>query len=315
MSIFGQANTRVGMVFLTQDIEYTRYVILDHIRPGLNPLASENLLLPFFWIKRYLTYYQSGFLFFNGLNMTQGNLGLGVLYLFELPFLVVGFIKLIRDKVSNYQFFLTWIGLGFIPASLTNNVTDAGRSLLVVPALMAVISVGLIACFEWLKRQTRVKRFGISIFYIIFILIILTQTFLVFAVHFPQDKGEAFMEGTKESVLYAISHKDQYSEVVYDPKRGTEAGDVVSIPHMYILFYSKYDPATYQQEVKNFKQDFVHFDKYTIRAINWAYDRKKIGVLFIGSPWSLEEKDLKSGQILDKIYLANGKLALLIVTP
>src|SRR3989344_1908683 len=93
--IIGPANTRAKMVFLSLDIDFTRYVILDHLHK-----QGENFLLLFFWVKRYQNYFQPDFLFFSGLNMTlPGSIGLGVLFLFELPWFVLGIIKLIKDKI------------------------------------------------------------------------------------------------------------------------------------------------------------------------------------------------------------------------
>ncbi|MCL4415385.1 MAG: hypothetical protein M1365_01595 [Actinobacteria bacterium] len=300
------------MVFLSQDIDYTRYVILDHLhRPG------EIFLLFFFWAKRYLNYFQPVFLFFNGLTMTTtGTLGTGVLYLYELPWFILGIVETVKKKIENKGIIVAWLLLGIIPASLTNNEQSTGRSLIILPMLLVIISFGTVSFIRIINniknKLLKVSLISASIF---FVGIILIQTFLVFSVHFPLEKGEAFMEGTKESVIYALENKDKYSEIVYDPYRGIEAQDIVNIPHMYVLFYSKYDPSSFQQIIKYHGNEVFSFDKFTFRRINWTIDRTKKGVLFIGSPWSLSEKDLKKEDILKKIYLSNGNLALLIVSP
>ena len=73
------------------------------------------------------------------------------------------------------------------------------------------------------------------------------------------------MEGTKEAVMYALDHKKDYKEIVFDPYRGIEAPYVVSIPYMYLLFYSKYDPSTYHLSVmgKNYLVGIsIQLEKY-----------------------------------------------------
>lgn len=312
LSIFGAANSRAGMVFLSQDIDYTRYVILDHIhRPG------EIFLLFLFWAKRYMNYFQPGFLFFNGLNMTNsGTLGLGVLYLYELPLLILGVIEMIKNKFENRVIIFSWILLGIFPASLTNNEQNSGRSLIILPMLIIVISYGLFRFFRVINLiKNRYLKIGVISGYILFAGVILIQAFLVFAVHFPLERGEAFMEGTKETILYAIKNKNSYREIVYDPYRGIEAPYIVNIPYMYYLFYSKYDPGTYQKERKYSGNEIFSFNKFTTRRIDWRTDKLQEGVLFIGSPWSLPQKDLKKEEILEKVYLLNGDLAFLIVSP
>ncbi|MBI2596851.1 phospholipid carrier-dependent glycosyltransferase [Candidatus Daviesbacteria bacterium] len=311
-SIFGTANARAGMVFLSQDIEYTRYVILDHLQR-----RGESLLLLLFWIKRYLNYFQPDFLFFNGLNMTRsGTLGVGVFYLFEFLWLLLGIAEIIRKQLVNRIFIILWILIGIIPASLTNNDQSTNRTLLILPPIIFIVSLGAVKFLEIVKNVKNSSfKYGIVVLYSVFIVVVLLRAFLIFAIHFPSQRGEAFMEGTKETVLYANNNKDYYNEIVYDPYRGIEAPYIVNIPYMYILFYSKYDPLTYQRDDKKYGQERFSFNKYTIRRINWREDRSKKGVLFIGSPWSLPLNDLQPDEILKKIYLSNGDLALLIVSP
>lgn len=315
LAIFGPANTRAKAVFLSVDIDYTRYVILDH----LNRLG-ENFLLFFFWMKRYLNYFQPDFLFFSGLNMTlSGTIGLGILYLFELPWLILGVIKLIKDKIQNRLIIISWVLLGILPASLTNNEQSPVRSLLVLLALLTIVIIGADFFIHLIFSIKKLYiKIGIILIYSIFIVVLLTHAFLVFTVHFPIQRGEDFMEGTKETIEYVLTHNDRYKEIVFDPHRGIEAPFIVSVPDMYLLFYSKYDPLTYQREPKILgtkDKSFYHFNKYTIRDINWLIDNNKKEVLFIGSPWSFPEKGLQEGEILQKIYLTNGSLAFLIVSP
>lgn len=312
LTLFGPAKTRAGMVFIAQDIDYTRYVILDHIQR-----FGEQFLLFFFWIKRYLNYFQPDFLFFNGLSMTlPGTLGLGVLYLFELPWLILGIVKMIKNKLHNMGIIILWILLGIVPASLANNDQSSVRSLLVLPALLTIVAIGAENFISEIFSMKNLKIKIASMFMCcLFIVIFLIQAFLVFAVHFPKQRGEAFMEGTKQTVEYALAHKDKYKEIVFDPYRGIEGPYIVSIPHMYVLFYSKYDPAIYQKENKIRPDGSFGFDKFTIRKIDWRIDRSKKDTLFVGSPWSLPEKDLQEAEILKRIYLSSGNLAFLIVSP
>lgn len=182
--------------------------------------------------------------------------------------------------------------------------------------LLIIISYGVVSFLKLINGlANKYLKLGLICGYLLFIGMILIQSFLVFFVHFPLERGEAFMEGTKETVLYVLKNKDKYREIVYDPYRGIEAPYIVNIPHMYFLFYSQYDPAIFQNIVKNHNSNEpLHFDKYTFRPIDWHTDKYQKSVLFIGSPWSLPQKDLTKEDILEKIYLANGNLAFLIVS-
>ncbi len=247
---------------------------------------------------------------------SMGTLGLGVLYLFELPFLLLGIIELIRNKVQNRFLIILWIFLGIIPASFTNNEQSAGRTLLIIPALLAIIALGFsqFLFFIGTLRKSFYKLLFLTL-YLFVCIVFLVQAFLVFAVLFPKQRGEAFMEGTKEAVEYALLHKNQYKEIVFDPYRGIEAPYIVGLPYMYFLFYSQYDPALYQKDIKRYGKELFGWDKFTIRKIYWPEDRLAKGTLFIGSPWSLPEQDLKSADILRKVYLSTGDLVFLVVSP
>lgn len=310
--IFGEAGTRAGMVFIAQDIDYTRYVILDHLHRGIN----ENILLFFFWAKRYLNYFQPNFLFFSGLNMTlPGTIGLGIMYLFEIPWLLLGIVELIKQKIPHKATIVLWVLIGILPASITNNEQSAGRALVIIPPLVLISALGAIRFFSWIKSLKIHFRISLMVFYGVVIIVTFIHAFLIFAVHFTYERDEAFMAGTKETILYAIANQDKYQEIVFDPKRGVDAGDIVNIPYAYILFYSKYDPDLYHKELQSFTEKYSHFGKFTIRSINWRDDRKKMGVLFIGNPWNLPAQDVKESEVLKRIYLTNGREALLIVTP
>ncbi len=313
---FGPDRVRAQMTWLGNDVEFVRNVAVKPLN-NITFLDSDNLLLLYFGARKYLNYFDPGFLFYSGLNMTTaGSYGLGVLYLFEIPFLILGIIALFKKKIYNKDLIIVWILIGLIPASLTNNEQHPGRTFVILPMLVLVSAIGAVEFFRLIRANF--NQFVRNVIYIAFSVLViwnLIQASIAYSVYFPRQKGENFMEGTKETVEYALANKNKYKEIVFDPYRGIEAPYIVSIPHMYILFYSRYDPAAYQQEEKNKPDGSFGFDKFIIRRIDWRVDRDKKDTLFIGSPWSLPEKDIKNDEIFKKIYLSGGQLAFLIVSP
>lgn len=313
---FGPDISRAKMTWVGNDVEFVRNVNIESLNK-IPILGSEKLLLIYFIARKYLYYFDPGFLFYSGLNATKiGSYGLGILYLFELPLLILGILYVFRKNVAYKSLIFAWILIGLIPASLTNNEQHPGRTFVMIPALTLLLAIGGVNFFEIIKNKFN-KNTAV-IFYSIFLVLIcinIIQALLIYSVHFPNQRGEDFMDGTKESVQYALMNKTNYKQIVFDPYRGIEAPYIVSIPHMYILFYSQYDPLTYQTEQKNKSDGSFGFDKFIIRKIDWREDRNKKDTLFIGSPWSLPEKDIKPEDILKKIYLSNGSLAFFIVSP
>lgn len=322
-TFFGPDKIRAQTTLITNDVEFIRNVAVDPIQKIqgmhlqiINFFGNSNFLLFFYWIRKYLNYFQPSFLFYNGLNMTsEDTLGVGVIHLFELPWLVLGVITILKNNFKNKTLIFGWILLGLLPASLTQNEQHSLRALIILPMVLLISGIGAVSFVE-ITRQNLSKRLArvAYISFAVFVLWNITNEVLVYSVHFPNERGENFMEGTKQTVEYALAHKDEYKEIVFDPYRGIYGPYIVSIPHMYVLFYSQYDPFTYQTIVKHTGLDIYGFDKFTIRKIDWRYDRAQKGILFIGNPWTLPEQDLSEANILQKVYLTNGKLAFLIVT-
>lgn len=314
-TLFLGAGTRLTMVLISNDIEFQRYTLLKYFES-----INDFPLLLFFWLKRYISYILPEFLFFYGLNMTApSNLGLGILYLFELPWLILGITEFIKRKIPFKAIFITWLLIGIVPDSITNNQQHAGRLLHIAPVVILLTSLGAIRFFSWIKNlSTLYIRLTVLGIYTAFIVIILTHAFLVFAVHFPRAKGESYDEGLKQAALYIQEHQDNYKEIIFDPRRGIQGPYLISNPYLYVLFYTKYDPQIYQTEPKITSQDktyFLKFNKYTFRNIEWLEDGGKKDVLLIGSPWSFPDNGLKEGELLKKIYMTNGQPAYYIVSP
>jgi len=315
VTLFQGASTRLQMVLISNDIEFSRYVLLKYFNS-----VSDLPLLFFFWIKRYLGYFDPSFIFFNGLEATiLSPIGLGMLYVFEIPFFIMGIIVFIKNKIPYKGMFATWALIGMLPDSLTNNQKHTGRLLHLFPILILFSTLGAIELYNLVMKIKKVYiRFIIFSVFGIFVSLVLIHAFLIVSSDFPRDKGESFDEGLRETVQYVAANQDKYKEIVFDPQHGVDGPYLISNPFLYVLFYLKYDPHTYQTEAKDFGTGngyFYKFGKYTFRHINWPDDRDKKGVLFIGSPWSFPSEGLKKGELLDTIYLSNKAPAYYIVTP
>lgn len=315
VSFFQGAGTRLTMVLLSNDIEFSRYILFH----GFESIWDLPWLF-FFWARRYLSYLDPGFLFFNGLNMTQpGSVGLGIFYPFELPFLILGVIDFVRRKMPYKSIFVIWLIIGIIPDSLTNNQQHSGRLLQIAPVLITLTTLGAIKFFYLVKNlKSRALKIAVSGSFGVFVILVLIHAFLTFSVHYPDDKGESFDEGLKQVALYANAHKNEYSKIVIDPRRGVDGPYIISNPYLYVLFYSKYDPQKYQTEPRLYGEKDnpnYRFDKYEFRYIDWHSDNAKVRTLFIGSPWSFPQEGVKPGELLDKIYLSNGEVAFYVVAP
>jgi hypothetical protein len=249
---------------------------------------------------------------------TLDSFGLGLLYLFEIPLLVTGIFSFIKKHIPHKNILVIWLLSGMVPDSITNNLQQGGRLIHMIPVVIIITTLGLFECVSWLNSLKKpFLRILVAGTYLSLVILVLIHAFLVFSVHFPNEKSEFYDEGLKQASLYVGEHQNQYKEIVFDTRHGVDAPSLISNPFLYLLFYLKYDPATYQTEPRIYgtaENPYYHFDKYTFRYINWPVDSLKPDTLFIASPWSFPS-DLNGVKILDTIRLTNGSIAYYIAVP
>ena len=184
-------------------------------------------------------YFHPSFLFYGGLKLTrEGTYGVGIVYLFEFVTIPLGIYRLFKEKNRYLTMLILWLLVGILPASLTNNEQHAGRTLVIYPFFVITSSIGLYHLVLFLKNNIRLIYIKLlSLLGIIFVLWNLLYVLITYSYIFPVQRGEDFMDGSKEAFRYAIEHAEEYDVIVVDPYRGVISPNIISIPHMYLLFF------------------------------------------------------------------------------
>lgn len=310
-----QGQTRLANAFISRDYFINR----DLHQPGerlsfSQKIFDNNFLILFnFWLKRYLDYWDLRFLFFKGVKMTlPGAPDIGLFHLFEIiPFLLgiwLVFLKREVIKKKKKAFFTYWLLIGPLAASLANNPQHALRSLTAIPMPQILVGVGGFWLFGWLKKRNILQKIVISLIILTVFVVSLVYYFDIYCLHFPIHFSEFWDYGHEDLARYAWAHKEEYEEIIIDPRFGSEGPHTVRTPYLYVLFYGQYDPYLFQnsprRRVKT--EDSVDFENFTFREIYWPDDRKKKNTLFLGSPWVLPEEDIDPSQVLEEFYFKNG---------
>lgn len=182
---------------------------------------------------RYLNHLSPKLLFFEGLTVNErGHFpNLGVLQPFDFVALVLGLVYLVR--FTNKKISVLVIGLLLlspIPGALTLSEYSTVRTLFMVIPLSIIIGSGLFFAFSKLK----------SLFILISLLTLVTTIYMVdlLLVHANYTYAHEFQFGYKEAVRFINDHKSD--NVVMT--------DVNGQPYIFYLFYSRYDPASYQKQ-------------------------------------------------------------------
>jgi len=237
----------------------------------------------------YLSHFSLRWLFMTGDNPRHHAPDMGLLYIWELPFLLYGIVVLARFKGKLVGFLFGWILIAPVAASPTSGLPHAIRTLVFLPVPQILTSMGLLSFLDSISsmKGTRFipKRLGsvLEPFTIgILSIIILFNFFHYFTLYFVfmnREYSQYWQYGMKEAVEYTESVKDKYKKIVVSTR--------LEQSYMFYLFYLKYDPKKYlaQGGTKSggFAEEHNAFDKYEFRWLFWDGETFDGNTLYVGS--------------------------------
>ena len=225
------------------------------------------------FISGYLSHYSPNFLFISGDPIGRHSVvGMGQLYIFELPLILLGLIALIQARTRDTKFFLAWLLLAPIPSAMATPTPHALRSITFLPvwSIIAAYGAGSFAAF---RIGNRLK---LSIALIVALLGLYNfATYLhLYYKHEPKLKSPDWSDGYKEMVSYVVKVAKNYEIITISNYYGR--------PYVFVLFYSEYDPRLYQPQ----SADKEKFDKYEFFGTSW--EKKTPGkVLVVRPKWQI----------------------------
>ena len=262
----------------------------------------------------YMSHFNFNWLFIRGDLMRHHPPEMGMLYLWELPFLLIGFYALLFSPFPKHAklFIFLWFLITPIPASVTTGVPHAVRTLNFLPTFQVFTAIGLITAFQFIQRYRGLGfRYG-------GVKIVLYSLFLLFAsFNFIYYLNQYFVQQNYfSSKDWQYGHKQAVDEV----KRIEQNYDKVVVSnqppldqsHMFFLFYLKYPPIDYQKAgntTSGFRE--IHkYGKFEFRPIHWQKEELNPNTLYIGRP---EDFPNTQNKIIKQIDYLNGKPAIIFV--
>lgn len=231
-------------------------------------------------VKNYVPNFSLDFLFVHGdANPRHGTLGMGLLYLWELPFLLIGlfYVFSLTPRVRNL--ILWWALIAAIPSALSIPSPHALRSLNMLPSLYFIVSLGIVSVFYIVSKSQRVI-FGIVLgVIVVFFFVRYINLYYIIS---SNTRSSAWADGYKQLAEYVFLNESKYEKVVISGHYWK--------PYIYMVLYKKYDPKLYQRS-----------------GSSWGYDK----YIFGGTGWGgeMELKDVDLGKI------ANSKKVLVALSP
>ncbi len=258
------------------------------------------------YIKHYFDNLSPSFLFIKGDgNPKFSTQDVGEMYLWDLPFFIIGILFLFKWKEGNWWVVPVWLFLGIVPAASARETPHALRIETTLPTFQIFTAYGFTIFFFYLKNKLsnfKLKNIAILSFSFLFLLFNFLYFYHGYLAHYPREFSGEWQYGYKESIAYVLSEQDNYDLISITTSLGR--------PYIYYLFYSKANPQEYRKSVK-VKRDpfgFVEvsgFGKYRFSG-NLSIEEGK-RVLYIDLPNKLPSK----AKLLKTFYLLNGKQALI----
>ncbi len=204
------------------------------------------------YIANYIDYFSGKFLFVEGgLPMWFRVEGIGLIYIVELPFLLIGLVVLAVSKNKIYKIPLLWILIApTIAAPTIDDIPNIRRSLLMFPMLEIIGAFGFLHILQNRKKISKGLFVSIAIIFIFNFIYFLHQYFIHTPIHRNWYRNEGFGEMVK-------TVKNSYNKVgkVIVTK---DAGGI----YPFILFYMKYDPKEYLSKGLLKDKDYTGFGKF-----------------------------------------------------
>ncbi|KKS71229.1 hypothetical protein A3A14_00905 [Candidatus Daviesbacteria bacterium RIFCSPLOWO2_01_FULL_43_38] len=318
----GDRDARFKLVSITDD-------------PGLIPRINENRgnsQLPqplprlvhnkisytsFYFAEHYLAHFSPDFLFVSGAPHKQHHVqGVGELYWFQAPFLLLGLYFLFKNKNRFRWLLITWVLLAFLPVAVTNDsIPHALRTLIAVPFYQMVTAYGIYVAFQLLREKNSKLQLPagvlLSVVAVVSVWLYLDNYYNVYPKLYSRD----WQYGNKQVVGYIKNHQSEYDQIIFTRHFGE--------PHMFTLFYLRYDPVKFQNDSSLIR--FETFDWVRVLKFNKYYfpDLGDTGTKFADIIAQNPGKRLlfigKDGDFpnnwprLEKINFLNGDLAFEIV--
>lgn len=248
------------------------------------------------FLKHYFDNFNPDFLFIKGDENPKFSMqDVGQLYLWDLPFIVIGTLFLFKKREGKWWIIPLWLLIGVIPAAVAKQTPHALRIESLLPMWQILTSYGFVTVVQSVKRQQK-----IVVSTIIFVLLIFIGYFLHgYYTHYPKEYSREWQYGYKEALAYVKANQNHYDSIFISDR--LERG------YIYTLFYFKYDPRIFRKEatIKANDYGFVHVDSFN--KYYFAFDPATVPLhgktLFIVGARQIPPHI----KVLKKFYLLNGE--------
>jgi len=251
------------------------------------------------YLKHYFDNLGPSFLFIKGDgNPKFSTQDVGQLYLWDLPFFVIGLLFLFKKKEGYWWLIPVWMLIAIMPAATARETPHALRIETALPTFQILIAYGFVTVINFFRKYKP------QIVVILLFLLLLNVLYFLhgYSAHYAKEFSGEWQYGYKESVNYVASVEDQYDQINVTEELGR--------PYIYYLFYTKTDPREFRNDAQVKREAFGFVNVKGFGKFRFNKDLAKIespqNTLYIDVPGKVP----KNADVLKRFELLNGETVL-----
>lgn len=257
----------------------------------------------------YLSHFDPLWLFTNPSGDRHKIPDIGLLYLIEVPLVIIGIYILIKYRFNTKSKKLIWLWFFTAPiaASLTTETPHALRSLVFLPTWQIFSALGLLFILTIFKKKF-IKRIVFTSFAAVFLFSVFylyKQYFFVF----PKEHSHSFQYSLYQAIPEILKLEGSYDKIIFSNENR------LGQSYMFFLFYSRYNPKFYQGSISGGYGSTHKFGKYEFRPFR-ILDEEGDNNLYIGNVLDFPKgkEDVRRYKKLKVIKELNRQDAIIIAT-
>lgn len=242
-------------------------------------------------IDGYLSHFSLNWLFITGDNNPRHHApNMSLLYLVELPFLLLGIYAFLFLKINRKAkiLILLWFLSAPVPASITSGVPHAVRTLNFLPLFQLFIAVGILTSFAFFSQvKFRIghveMKYGKQAFVVICLSLFMFNFLYYTNQYFSQMNymtAKDWQYGYEEAVPFINAISQKYDKIIVTNKEPLDQS------YIFFLYYLKFPPEEYHRLAKkNNSGGFAEahaFGPYEFRSFDWNAEKKDQKTLYVG---------------------------------
>ena len=247
--------------------------------PFSNIIHNQRFVNMSIVLKGYLEHYNPNFFFSEIVQGKHHAPGVGLLYLWELPFLLYGFHVMANRKGKGKYILFFWLVFAPVAASPTINLPHPVRTLVFLPVVQIFVAAGL---WELCVRISSMKKIYSQLLLGTGICVIIYSGFYYlhqYYVHGPVDYASEWQYGNEQVVSAVKTMQDKFDKVIVSTS--------LDVPYMFFLYYLRYDPATYLSyggtKSGKFDEQKKAFVKYEFHSYMGSEKKGTSKTLYVGT--------------------------------